>query len=155
MLPLCRPLMRRTMLAVFTVNKSGSVKQCLISSDCAEPIFPATDKQSDRDIFDSRRDEQQIVCIISGSPLNSLSVMEWNRPSLDARQPCEVKYILNYVLTLLVLKPVHHKKKVPLKFRWVRITLKPNGLSVHPWRVRSVLNANRAGPATSNVFFYH
>ncbi|CAB1458113.1 unnamed protein product [Pleuronectes platessa] len=56
------------MLAVFTVNKSGSVKQCLISSDCGEPIFLAPDKQSDRDIFDSGRDEQQIVCIISCFP---------------------------------------------------------------------------------------
>lgn len=57
--------MRRAMLAMFAVNKSGSVKQCVISLACCEPIFFTTDKQSDRDIFDSRRDEQQIVCINS------------------------------------------------------------------------------------------
>lgn len=68
--------MRRAMLAMFTVNKSGSVKHCVISSARSEPIFLATDKQSDRDIFDSRRDEQQIVCINSCSPLNLLTVME-------------------------------------------------------------------------------
>ena len=68
--------MGRAMLAMFAVNKSGSVKQCVISSAWGEPIFLARDKQSDRDIFDSRGDEQQIVCIHSCSPLNSLSVME-------------------------------------------------------------------------------
>lgn len=55
--------MRRAMLAMFSVNKSGSVKQCVISPACREPIFLAADKQSDRDIFDPRGDEQQIVCI--------------------------------------------------------------------------------------------
>lgn len=69
--------MRRAMLAMFTVNKSGSVKQCVISLACSEPIFSAADKQSDRDIFDSggggERGEQQIVCINSPNSLSARS----------------------------------------------------------------------------------
>jgi len=82
--------MRRAMLSVLAVNKSASVKQCVISSAYNKPIFSATDKQSDRDIFDPRRDEQQIVCL-NPSPLVSLSVTASDGPLLDILLLCVVK----------------------------------------------------------------
>lgn len=95
------------MSAMFAVNKSGSVKQRVISSAHSEPIFSAADEQSDRDIFDSRRDEQQIVCISSRSPLNSLSVMEWDRPLSDILL---LSYIFNSPMCRFKAAP-HQKEK--------------------------------------------
>lgn len=56
--------MRRTMLAVFGVNKSGSVKRCVISSACTQPIYlPQIKNLTSGTFYNLGRIKQQIMSI--------------------------------------------------------------------------------------------